>query len=202
MKSLGYKIKYNQNDAGKRYLVNNKWVTRRQIPEIKEKLKLIDYRYNNTERGRIIEIINGIFSRPFKKSNKRKKKWIPEIDRKGIWLIIMNHICRMKEQFPGSDGRLCFFCHKPWTYIRRLNNGSGKKGPTIMTNFSLDRFDCNVTYKEGNIVCCCGGCNDRKGSSTRADWKIFIEREKELEKINHEMEKINYEMEKINYEME
>jgi len=188
MTSLGYKIKYNQDNTSRRYLYNNKWVPRRQIPEIKKRIALSDYNYNNSERGKIREVVSGIFNRPFIKSNTRKKKWIPEIDKKGVWLIIMNHICRMKEQFPGSDGRLCFFCHKPWTYTRRLSNGSGKKGSTIKTNFSLDRFDCNVTYKEGNIVCCCGGCNDRKGSSTREDWKIFIEREKELEKINREME--------------
>ena len=186
MKTLGYKIKYNQNKTIRRYLYNNKWVTRNKVPEIKEHYKHTSFNYLNTERGKIIEVVNGIFSRPSKKN--KNKKWIPEIDKKGVWLIIMNHICRMKEQFPGSDGRLCFFCHKPWTYTRRLSNGSGKKGPVISTNFSLDRFDCTKTYKEGNIVCCCGNCNTRKGSSTRADWRIFIEREKELEKINHEME--------------
>ena len=141
--------------------------------------------YNNTERGKIIEVIAGIFARHRKKDS--RKKWIPEIDKKGIWLIVMNHICRMKEQFPGSDGRLCFFCKKPWTYIRRPSNGTGKKGPVILTNFSLDRLDCTKTYKEGNIVCCCIGCNDRKGSSTPEDWRIYIEAEKELKRIN-EME--------------
>ena len=182
---LGYKIKYNENKTTRRYLYNDKWVVARQIPKIKKHYELIEFKYRNTERGKIMEVVNGIFLRPNKNNN--RKKWIPEIDKKGVWLIVMNHICRMKEQFPGSDGRLCFFCKKPWTYIRRRSNGSGKKGSVVLTNFSLDRLDCTKTYKKDNIVCCCIGCNDRKGSSTPKDWRIYIEAEKELKRIN-EME--------------
>jgi len=144
----GYKIKYNENKTIRRYLYNDEWVAARHIPEIKKQFDLIDFKYRNTERGKIVEVIAGILARHKKKDN--RKKWIPEIDRKGIWLIVMNHICR--------------------------------------TNFSLDRLDCTKTYKEGNIVCCCIGCNDRKGSSTPKDWRICIEAEKEMKRINHEME--------------
>ena len=52
-KSLGYKIKYDPNNKNiRRYLVNNKWVHRRHIPEIKEKLKKEDkeWRLKNIER--------------------------------------------------------------------------------------------------------------------------------------------------------
>ena len=135
----------------------------------------------NSEIGLVRSTINGIFSRPYKKSNKRKDKWIPEISKKGMWQIVMNHICVMKEKFPESDGRLCFYCHQPWTYIRRKTDGSKKKGPLTLTNFSLDRFNCTITYKNGNIVCCCFGCNQRKGSSTPEDWRMFIEAENEME---------------------
>ena len=180
---LGYKIKYNQNKTTRRYLYNNKWVPTTQVPEIRKKHRLIGFNYMNTERGCIKECVDGIFKI---KDDKRKKKWIPEMDKKGIWLIIMNHICRMKEQFPDSDGRLCFFCKKPWTYIKRRNDGSGKTTVTL-TNFSLDRFNCEETYKEGNIVCCHISCNFRKGSSTPKDWRVYIEAEKELKRIN-EME--------------
>jgi len=183
MKSLGYKIKYEGNT--RRYLVNDRWVTRRNVPEYRKSQKEVDYKYLNSERGKIIEVIGGIFNRPYKKNN--RKKWIPELEKKDVWLIIMNHIARMKEQFPGSDGRLCFFCKKPWTYIRRPSNGTGKKEQVVATNFSMDRFDCEQTYKKGNIVCCCFGCNARKGSSTPKDWRVYIEAEKELKRIN-EME--------------
>jgi hypothetical protein len=59
-----------------------------------------------------------------------------------------------------------------------------KLGSVVVTNFSIDRFDCEQTYKKGNIVCCCFACNARKGSSTKADWRTFIKKEKELNKMN------------------
>ena len=183
MKSLGYKIKY--ADGTRRYLVNDCWVTARRVPKLREKQDQTDIQYLNSERGKIMEVITGIFGRPYKKDN--RKKWIPELEKKDVWLVVMNHIARMKKKFPESNGRLCFFCKKPWTYIRRPSNGTGRKEQVIATNFSMDRFDCEQTYKKGNIVCCCFACNDRKGSSTPADWKIFIERKKELKRIN-EME--------------
>ena len=183
MKSLGYKIQYKGNT--RRYLVNDCWVTSRRVPKLREKQDQTDSQYLNSERGKIMEVIAGIFGRPNKKDS--RKKWIPELEKKDVWLIIMNHIARMKEKFPGSNGRLCFFCKKPWTYIRRPSSGTGVKQQVIATNFSLDRLDCTKTYKEGNMVCCCIGCNDRKGSSTPKDWRVYIEAEKELKRIN-EME--------------
>jgi hypothetical protein len=139
------------------------------------------YKYKNSEIGQMLEVINGVFRRAFSEKRKGKKKWFPEISRKGVWQIILNHICRMKEKFPGSNGRLCFYCHQPWTHSRRKTDGSHKHGPYILTNFSLDRFDCRFTYKDGNIVCCCFGCNHRKGNSTPEDWRMFIEAENDLE---------------------
>ena len=108
MKSLGYKIKY--ADGTRRYLVNDRWVPRGNIPEYRKAKKKLDYEYLNSERGKIMEVITGIFGRPY--GNNNRKKWIPELEKKDVWLIVMNHIARMKEQFPGSDGRLCFFCKK------------------------------------------------------------------------------------------
>ena len=183
MKSLVYKIQYKGNT--RRYLINDCWVTARGVPKLREKQDQTDSQYLNSERGKIMEVIAGIFSRPNKKDS--RKKWIPELEKKDVWLVVMNHIARMKKKFPESNGRLCFFCKKPWTYIRRPRSGTGRKQQVIATNFSIDRFDCEQTYKKGNIVCCCFACNARKGSSTPADWKIFIERKKELKRIN-EME--------------
>ena len=136
-------------------------------------------KFMNTERGMMIDTINGIFNRPIKKSN-RRKRWIPEISREGIWQIILNHICRIKEKFPRSNGRLCFYCHQPWTYVRGKTSES-KTRSIALTNFSLDRFDCRFTYKNGNIVCCCFGCNHRKGNSTPEDWSMFIKAKDEME---------------------
>ena len=178
-----YKIQYKGNT--RRYLVNDRWVTARGVPKLREKQEQTDSLYLNSERGKIMEVINSIFLR-YKHKKDRRKVWYPEVDKKELWLIIMNHIAHMKQKFPKSNGRLCFFCEKPWTYIRK-KRGVRKLGSVVVTNFSIDRFDCEQTYKKGNIVCCCFACNARKGSSTKADWRTFIKREKELKKIN-EME--------------
>ena len=185
MKSLGYSIKYIKNT--RQYLVNGQWVGQRQVPEHKIRMEKTDIKYLNSERGKIMEVINSIFLR-YKHKKNRHKVWYPEVDKKELWLTVMNHIAYMKQKFPKSDGRLCFFCEKSWTYIRqKKGNGVRKLGSVVYTNFSIDRFDCEQTYKKGNMVCCCFGCNSRKGSSTPADWRTFINKEKELKKIN-EME--------------
>ena len=177
-----YKIQYKGNT--RRYLVNDRWVTARGVPELREKQDQTDSQYINSERGKIMEVINSIFLR-YKHKKDRHKVWYPEVDKKELWIIIMNHIAYMKQKFPKSDGRLCFFCEKPWTYIRRKQKGGVRKlGSVVYTNFSIDRFDCEQTYKKGNIVCCCFGCNARKGSSTKADWRTFINKEKELNQMD------------------
>ena len=175
-----YKIQYKGNT--RRYLVNDRWVTARGVPKLREKQDQTDSLYLNSERGKIMEVINSIFLR-YKHKKDRQKVWYPEVDKKELWLIIMNHIAHMKQKFPKSNGRLCFFCEKPWTYIRK-KRGVRKLGSVVVTNFSIDRFDCEQTYKKGNIVCCCFACNARKGSSTKADWRTFIKKEKELNKMN------------------
>ena len=180
MKNLGYKIQYKGNT--RRYLVNDRWVTARGVPKLREKQDQTDSLYLNSERGKIMEVINSIFLR-YKHKKDRRKVWYPEVDKKELWLIIMNHIAHMKQKFPKSNGRLCFFCEKPWTYIRK-KRGVRKLGSVVVTNFSIDRFDCEQPYKKGNIVCCCFACNARKGSSTKADWRTFIKKEKELNKMN------------------
>ena len=177
-----YKIQYKGNT--RRYLVNDRWVTARGVPELREKQDQTDSQYINSERGKIMEVINSIFLR-YKHKKDRYKVWYPEVDKKEMWRMVMNYIAYMKHQFPKSDGRLCFFCEKPWTYIRRKSKaGVRKLGSVVYTNFSIDRFDCEQTYKKGNIVCCCFACNGRKGSSTKADWRTFIKKEKELKKMD------------------
>jgi hypothetical protein len=101
--------------------------------------------------------------------------WIPEITLKGFYEELFLHIELMKEKFPGTDGRICRYCDKPWTYIRR-----GKDGARAHTNFSIDRFDTNVTYKKGNIIFCCSKCNALKNASTKEMWIRFLEIDKEI----------------------
>ena len=140
-----------------------------------------DFIYNNKERGFIINKIGDIF-KPSKGKN-RKKRWLPQITRKKIWEDLLLHIEFMKELCPKSNGRLCRYCHQPWTYLtRRKRPGTlkpRKRGPTHKTNFTIDRLDPEFTYLPGNLIFCCNACNDRKHDSTPADWKNFIRVEKE-----------------------
>ena len=131
--------------------------------------------------------------RPFKpsamypKPNKAgyvRPGWVPEITIKEIYAELLLHIQLMKDKFPGTDGRICRYCEKPWTYIRH-NSNSGK---VIWTNFSMDRFNAKETYKKGNIVFCCAGCNSIKGNSKEKHWKKFLEVAEELKKQNECLE--------------
>ena len=140
-----------------------------------------DFKYNNTERGFIINKITDIF-KPSKGKN-RKKRWLPQMTRKKIWESLFLHIQFMKGLYPKSDGRLCRYCHQPWTYLTRKKRPGvpqhNKRGSQHTTNFAIDRFDAEFTYLPGNIIFSCSACNDRKHDSTPSDWKNFRRVEKE-----------------------
>ena len=141
-----------------------------------ERVAETDFRYNNSERGFIVGAITNIFKPS--KGRTRKKRWLPQITKKEIWEDLTLHIEFMKDLYPKSDGRLCRYCHKPWTYLtRRKRPGTlkpKKRGPSHPTNFAIDRFDAEFTYLPKNIIFCCASCNDRKHDSTPNDWKNFM----------------------------
>ena len=95
-------------------------------------------------------------------------------------VTVANKFCvppSMKDKFPESDGKLCRYCDQPWTYIRKGDNITRK---TTWTNFSLDRFNSEQTYKKGNVIFCCSKCNSLKNGSTKAMWIRCLEIDKEL----------------------
>ena len=134
-----------------------------------------DYEYMNTERGFVMNSI----TRRFKPSTKKYGGHVADesMDKKEFWRLYMNHIIMMKEKFPDSDGRLCRYCEKPFTFVTKMGTrGKGYQGRSTQnySNFSIDRWDSRLTYQSNNIIFCCGGCNDRKKNSTPDDWKNFI----------------------------
>jgi len=141
-----------------------------------EKASLKDFIYSNQERGFVINKIGDIFKPS--KAKSRKKRWLPEMTRKDIWEDLVVHIEFMKMLYPQSDGRLCRYCHQPWTYRTRMKRRGvpkpRKRGPTHLTNFAIDRLYSTMTYRPGNIIFCCSACNDRKHDSTPRDWKNFL----------------------------
>ena len=152
--------------------------------EYLDKIDKMDFKYRNSERGFIVGKIGNIF-KPSRNKD-RYKKWQAMCERKDIWCKLMNYIEMMKEKVPGSNGRICVYCKKPWTYITRRNyrgSGNASKRPSYFKrndfstrkNFSVDRYDTNKHYTIDNITFCCLECNDRKGNSTFNDWKNFTE---------------------------
>ena len=141
-----------------------------------------DHAYMNSERGFIVSCI----ARKFKPSIKKYGGHMAHesIDKKEFWRLYMNHIIDMKEKFPGTDGRLCRYCEQPFTFITKMGvRGKGLnpiRGTQNQTNFSIDRWDPRLTYKQNNIVFCCFGCNDRKHNSNPDDWKNYLRVGKEL----------------------
>ena len=130
--------------------------------ENKEKIAIAEHRYINTERGYVMEVINGIFSR-YKKKDARLK-WKPECTKQDIYDELMLYI--------QDHGRHCEYCKEPWTYKRVLGTrqrGYNGRGPKIVTNFSIDRLDSEKTYIINNLVFCCVGCNNRKNQVRLSD---------------------------------
>mgnify|MGYP003628688577 FL=1 len=124
-------------------------------------------KYNSSERGFIINSIGSMF----KPSKIKRRKLVPLVSKQEVWEELILYVQKMKEKFPYTDGRLCEYCKKPWTYIRNKNGcimgqGSRKKSNPVQTNFSIDRLDNNLTYTKENIVFCCGGCNNIKHQVT------------------------------------
>ena len=147
--------------------------------ENKEKIALSEHKYMNTERGYVMEVINGVFYR-YKKKNARLK-WKPECTKEEIYAELMLYI--------QDRGRNCEYCKEPWTYKRVLGNkerGYNGRGPKITTNFSIDRLDATKTYVLDNLVFCCVGCNLRKNQVRLSDIfniiKVYIKR-----KVNNEL---------------
>ena len=126
---------------------------------VKKATKIAGYNYKNAERGYMNETICGIFSRARKKDRKSRQKWIPDCTKQEIYDELMLYI--------QDRGRICEYCEQPWTYIRRFKK---KRGPSVETNFSIDRLDSTKTYDtKGNIVFCCFGCNNRKNQVRLSD---------------------------------
>ena len=146
--------------------------------ENKEKIALIDHKYKTSERGYVLEVINGVMLRHRKNNN--RIKWVPECTKQDIYDELILYI--------QDYGRNCEYCKQPWTYIRKMGTrgeGYKRRGPSILTNFSIDRLDAEKTYSINNIVFCCGGCNNRKNQVRLSDitniQRVWINRKEDNE---------------------
>ena len=134
-----------------------------------------DFNYMNTERGYVTRCISSKFKPTYEENGGHKPA--ESMDKKEMWRLYMNHIIKMKEKFPKSNGRVCSYCEKPFTFISRMGTrGKGYVGRKSQhkTNISIDRWDPRLTYEADNIIFCCVACNDKKRDSNPDDWKNYI----------------------------
>jgi len=73
--------------------------------ENKDKIALQENKYMNTERGYVMEVINGVFYRHKKKNT--RLKWVPECTKEQIYGELMLYI--------QDHGRVCWYCKDTWT---------------------------------------------------------------------------------------
>ena len=139
-------------------------------PEVLKKRAEIDFAYMNSERVFVMSCIARRFKPSVIKYGGHHAH--ESMDKKEFWRLYMNHIIIMKEKFPNSDGRLCRYCEQPFTFETKMGvRGKGKnreRGTQNYNNFSIDRYDPRITYKQNNIIFCCVGCNDRKHNTNRS----------------------------------
>ena len=145
----------------------------------KERVDNRSHFYKNSEIGFIKNTIAAVF--------KNKRGRVVKITKREIYEELLLHIERKKLEFPETDGRLCDYCDKPWTYIRRHPNVDKKKFVKNPYNFSIDRLDNDVTYQKGNIIFCHSRCNDIKHSVTIEMCERILKLYK-MKKENNEME--------------
>ena len=140
-----------------------------------------DLKYMNNETNFVRASINRIFKpssmypKVRKGYNYIRKGWIPEMTKPEVF--------EEWEQHKTKFGKLCRYCDIELTFIR---TGTQKRVPT---NFSVDRFNTDITYKKGNVMFCCSRCNSLKNGSTLSLWKRLIEIEIERQMKNELEEK-------------
>lgn len=120
--------------------------------------RVANLRYDNSEKGFVTNRIASVF-KPSRILNRGNE---PKLTKQDMWGELLLHVQEMKEMFPDTNGRVCYYCFQPWTYIAHRNDGKDREN----TNFSIDRLDNDKTYEKGNIIFCCHKCNDAKHSTT------------------------------------
>jgi len=162
-KPLGYKIKYVDPLPGgkvKRPMYEIKpgrWVTRAHIPEYKSKHWLHNNRWNNSEKGFIMNLYTSALKES-KKGRHGKGIPIPFEFTKEIW---WQHWLKQKTEY----GMYCPYSKVLMTTIRGKGRGTSG-GKKIPTNISKDQIWPGRGYTPLNLIFCTVKFNDNKRSIT------------------------------------
>ena len=128
---------------------------------------------------KLLNMLWGGITRPSYQLKKPSAARQCKVSKMVFYQLFMNHIIRMKEKFPDSDGRLCRYCEEPLTFVpyrertrreKKLRINYAKKFRSkVDTNLSVDRLNPLIDYTVNNIIFCCGGCSRRKNDVSPAD---------------------------------
>jgi hypothetical protein len=114
------------------------------------------HRYKNSEHGFLQNRIAEIFA----PSSIKRRGFVPGSTK--------NEIKKYFYEYVEKNGRNCFYCKEPWTYIvnkfipgkgRNEQCDKGKSRQKKIKNLSFDRLDSSKTYSIDNIIFCCIECN-------------------------------------------
>ena len=162
-KPLGYKIKYIERPGYKTkkpfYEIKpGIWVPRGEVPEVlsykaktKEKRRIIDYKYLNSERG----FLRSLFSSTRKQAAKRKLKFDL------TWEEWVKQWFEQKNKY----GWKCPYTNVTMTTLRGFNVGKNKR-TTSDTNLSADRINPKMGYNKLNLIFCTWQANNWKKKIT------------------------------------
>ena len=172
----GYPIKYIGKHKTPKYLINNEWVKRHEVPEQKE---------HENSVGRYFQHLYI----KIKTRSKEHKEWSGEFDFEDVE-DFLNHWNKQQEKY----GNRCPITKKVLTTER----GKGK-GVKTMTNISPDRLFSSITYTKQNTLFTTTGWNLSKHSlkfyempdnlkheNCQRHFKILQERFPEFEDIGWE----------------
>jgi len=92
------------------------------------KKSITDHRYNNSQRGFIIVKMGQIFKPSSAKLRKgRNTVWKPELTREELKEKLSNHVLKMAQKYPETDGYICHYCKEPFTYITNFPGSTKDK---------------------------------------------------------------------------
>jgi len=144
----------------------------------KIKKAIADQRYGQSEKGFVGNKWVHLSKPSARRRGKNGKEIKISLTKQTYWLEYLNHKQIMKDKYPESDGKLCRYCEKPFTFKEAVTNpgnkGAKRKSKTIETNLSIDRLDNTKGYEEGNVIFCCAGCNNRKNQVLIQDCKNIL----------------------------
>ena len=131
-----------------RYNVNGLIENEDQWGELvtRDKIKkaIADQRYGQSEKGFVGNKWVHLSKPSARRRGKNGKEIKITLTKQTYWLEYLNHKQIMKDKYPESDGKLCRYCEKPFTFKEAVVNVGNKKAKrksgTIKTNLSVDRL--------------------------------------------------------------